>query len=50
MTDYVELYAGAVVERGGEKGNLPVDNLWPFLDKIFFGEDMTNVSNIVESE
>lgn len=48
MTDYLEMTDGNVVERQGEKGQLPVDNLWPFLDKLFFGEDMAAFSSIQE--
>lgn len=38
MTDYNEMTDGNVVERQGEKGQLPLDALTPFLDKIFFTE------------
>ena len=34
-TDYLAL-AGGGVERGGEKGSLPVDKLEEYLDGIFF--------------
>ncbi len=47
-TDYSEMLDGAVPERGGEKGNIPVDNLWAFLDTIFYGEDMGDSSDITE--
>lgn len=48
MTDYLEKYDGNVVERGGEKGQLPINDLWPFLDKLFFGEDMSEHPDIYE--
>jgi hypothetical protein len=40
MTDYNEITDGNIVERQGEKGQLPADStqsrmLTPFLDKIF---------------
>lgn len=44
-TDYLALLDGNVVERAGEKGTLP-DDLWPFLDKLFYGEDMASHSDI----
>lgn len=46
MTDYNEAFDGNVVERQGEKGQLPVDDLWPFFDAIFFGGDMSAFSDI----
>lgn len=49
-TDYHELLDDNVVERGGEKGALPLDNLWPFLDKLFYGEDMGEFSDIKSSD
>jgi|ERR1700761_1753364 len=36
MTDYYILTDDNIVERGGEKGSLPYDNVENFLDKIFF--------------
>jgi hypothetical protein len=45
MTDYLEMLDGQYLERGGEKGTLP-PNLCPFLDKLFFGEDMAPVSDV----
>ena len=39
MTDYVEMLPGqTTIERGGEKGSIPVnaDDYWKFLDKIFY--------------
>ncbi len=51
-TDYMEMTDGAIIrERGGEKGWLPTANekeLWPFLDTIFYGEDMSDSSDIKE--
>lgn len=47
-TDYAETLDAAIVERGGEKGYLPVDDLWPFLDKLFFGNDMSSHTDIKE--
>lgn len=38
MTDYKEMTDGNVAERQGEKGQLPIENVTPFLDKIFFTE------------
>lgn len=41
-SDYAAKYPGAdLVETAGQKGQLDMNNLWPFLDKLFFGEDMT---------
>lgn len=48
MTDYLEMFGPGIVERGGEKGFIDTTNLWPFLDKIFFGEDMSSSSDIKE--
>lgn len=48
MTDYQEMTDGNVRERGGEKGQIPLKDLWPFLDKLFFGEDMSEFSDIKE--
>lgn len=45
MTDYEALFDGNVEEREGEKGQLPQiipGELWPFLDTIFFGADLTS--------
>jgi len=50
MTDYQETMDGNVAERQGEKGNLPIDNLWPFLDTVFFGADMTDVALVKEHQ
>lgn len=36
-TDYAEIAEGTI-ERGGEKGFLPTNNLDNFLDKIFYPE------------
>lgn len=38
MTDYRKLYEQpiALIERQGEKGSLPANNLSDFLDKIFY--------------
>lgn len=36
-TDYAEMTDGNVVERGGEKGQLPLP-FEPFLDELFFPE------------
>lgn len=36
MTDYATMTDGNVVERGGEKGDLPVNKLSDFLDDIFY--------------
>ena len=47
-TDYAEMYDSAIVERQGEKGNIPVDNLWPFMDGIFFGADMAKEALVKE--
>lgn len=41
MTDYYLFLDGVVAERAGEKGTLPLDTLWPFLDTLFFGADMS---------
>lgn len=51
LTDYVEIFDGAIVERQGEKGSLPYEKekLWPFLDELFFGADMAEHSDIKES-
>lgn len=38
MTDYNQMTDGNVVERQAEKGQLPLETLTPFLDKIFFTE------------
>lgn len=38
MTDYLAMLEGNIVERGGEKGQLPLDDLQGFLDKLFYGE------------
>lgn len=40
MTDYLEMLEGNVVERGGEKGQLPLDNLEEFLDILFYGQQI----------
>jgi hypothetical protein len=48
-TDYLELFDGNVVERGGEKGQIPLDKLWGFLDTLFFGDDMSMHTDIKES-
>jgi hypothetical protein len=48
MTDYYKLTDGSIVERQGEKGDLPIDNLWSFLDTIFYGADMAEHTNIKE--
>lgn len=52
MTDYEAKYDGAVAEREGEKGQLPTgkDELWPFLDKLFFGEDMSEFTDFKEKD
>lgn len=50
MTDYYLFLDGAIPERAGEKGSIDTNNLWPFLDKIFFGEDMDEFSNIKETK
>jgi hypothetical protein len=43
MTDYTELTDGNVIERGGEKGQLPTQDIPNFLDKIFYPEmEQTN--------
>lgn len=45
MTDYAEMTDGNVIERGGEKGWLPLEGpvntkpIWSFLDQIFFPEN-----------
>lgn len=36
MTDYNEMTDGNEVERGGEKGQIPIDNITKFLDGIFY--------------
>lgn len=36
MTDYNEMTDGNIVERQGEKGNLPISELSEFLDDIFY--------------
>lgn len=36
MTDYAEMTDNNIVERQGEKGQLPVNDIENFLDKIFF--------------
>lgn len=46
MTDYLEMTDGNVVERQGEKGQLPLDDLWPFLDTLFYGGDMGEFTDI----
>lgn len=48
MTDYLEAFDGNVTERGGEKGQLPLNELWPFLDTLFFGGDMSAHTDIKE--
>lgn len=48
MTDYYLFLDDAVPERAGEKGQIPVDSLWPFLDTIFFGGDMSTTSDSKE--
>jgi hypothetical protein len=47
-TDYNEMLEGNKTERGGEKGWIDVSNLWPFLDELFYGEDMSQSSDIKE--
>lgn len=51
-TDYAEKYDGNVVEREGEKGQLPItiEEFWPFLDGIFFGGDMSAWTDFTEKE
>lgn len=50
MTDYQEMLDGEKVERGGEKGQLPMTGgLWSFLDVLFYGEDMAEFSDIKPS-
>lgn len=39
MTDYKELFDDNIVERQGEKGQLPINDLWKFLDLLFFGSE-----------
>jgi hypothetical protein len=46
MTDYQEMLDGNVVERQGEKGQLPLEDLWPFLDTLFYGDDMSDHTDI----
>jgi hypothetical protein len=36
MTDYNELTDGNVIERGGEKGQLPITKIEEFIDQIFY--------------
>lgn len=48
MTDYLAMFEGSVIERGGEKGYLPLKSLWSFLDTLFYGEDMDKFSTIKE--
>lgn len=48
MTDYQEMTDGNLIERQGEKGQLPLVDLWPFLDTIFFGGDMSEHTDIKE--
>lgn len=52
MTDYLAKYDGSVIERQGEKGQLPISKkeLWPFLDKLFFGEDMSEFTDFNEED
>lgn len=38
-TDYLALTDGNIGERGGEKGQLPIDKLEGFLDNLFFTGD-----------
>lgn len=45
-TDYLEMLPNPTVERAGEKGQLPVNNLWQFLDVLFYGEDMQEHSDV----
>lgn len=40
MTDYKSLLNYTVAERQGEKGQLPSDKLWIFLDGLFYGQDV----------
>jgi hypothetical protein len=40
LTDYEALGFTDIVERQGEKGQLPVNNLQSFLDKLFFTEEL----------
>lgn len=51
-TDYKQQYDdGVIPERFGEKGNLPVTlGLWPFLDGIFFGGDMSEYTDFREED
>lgn len=48
MTDYKEAFDGNVVERGGEKGSLPITKpeLWKFMDNMFYGNDMAEHTTI----
>lgn len=43
QTDYNE-QGGNIVERGGEKGKLPIgqSNIWKYLDKLFYAVDINN--------
>lgn len=50
MTDYESLFDGGIEEREGEKGFLPIEKLWPFLDTIFFGDDMSKHAEIEKNK
>lgn len=39
-TDYSEMLDEAIVERAGEKGSIPVNDLYAFLDVVFFGQEV----------
>ncbi len=41
MTDYLAMVGGGI-ERGGEKGSVPIKELEPWLDMLFFPEGIRN--------
>lgn len=47
-TDYLEMLEGNKTERGSEKGFVPLNAMWEFLDQIFFGETMEDYSDVRE--
>lgn len=38
MTDYLAMTDGNLPERGGEKGQIPINDITNFLDLIFYGQ------------
>lgn len=43
FTDYLEMTDGNVVERGREKGNVPINTLEEWLDDLFFPETRNGI-------